>query len=207
MSDQRALKLQAYIAEFTALRTAILDANKRRENLKLVALAASGALFSFALWPSGSSSSAISTEVVLFLVPPITLQLGGLSSLSIWRSRQMSQYIADVLGPKADALVSESPVASIQSNDFFSWETSQKQRRVLFEAALDWVLGVVIFLAPGIVAQLLVRDLLADLDLRASYRAFYWANWVIIAAAGVWKLLMLQQVVGLLRNHLTHVRT
>jgi hypothetical protein len=149
--------IQVHLAEFSTLRQELLEVLKWRDQLVLLSLGISGALFSFAF--SGEHTATMSTfrRLALYLVAPLAAVIGSLWLVSAWRIARIGMYIRDQLAPKVNQLLVSSGGEHGSAFDLLGWESSAERLEYKWPRRLcEWIGLLSAFVLPGVVAQFVI---------------------------------------------------
>ena len=188
--SQVELQLSTYLAEYNTLRREQADYVKRRDNLSLVSVAVVGALFSFAFSGTPRSVSSAAPELALLLVTPLTLLFATLGVVQVWRNTRIRQYIRVSLASRVNELLRG------ENGDAFEWEHTVVRRRSLAEILSRDAVGAAFYIAPGVVAQVLLPGLRELESLGLEFNVLYWLNWVLLVVAGCF---LVERTLGAIR--------
>lgn len=189
-ADPVQLAMQAHLAEFAALRQEMVGLIKRRDQLVFIALATSGALFSFAFSTSGSDVDS-SRRLSLYLVTPLSTAIGGLWLGNELRIRRIGAYLRNVTGRRVNALLATAGGDTWQGADVLSWESSSE--RTMFRwsrRVFDGFVTIVAFVGAGVLAQAAIllnsRGRLGQRILDLEFPVVFIINWLVLGAAVLW---------------------
>lgn len=183
--------MQACLAEYSALRAEILTQIRWRQNLVFASVAASGALFSFALaGPLAREGGVPSKSLALYLIAPVCALIGGLWIDGTWALYRLSSYIREVLSVQANSILSNSKVDAIEGSAIrvLGWESSEQR---YFFGPGTRIVGPLVYLGsfvlPGVVSQMLIisrsHGSLVERVSSLELPALYLLNWLFVLAA------------------------
>ena len=192
-SDER--KFQAYLAEYNALQASIRELDKRRDNLRLGALAVSGALFSFSI-QTASPGELFSRDIGLYLIAPITLLMGAISAIQNWSTQRLHDYLRHGLSKKVILLIGDPESDDVVTPEVFPWERIMRARHVLLGNVMEWFVNLGVYVLPGLVAQ----GILLTANRAHQYSSLLRLNWCLLGLAIVWKGARALEIVRIIRS-------
>jgi hypothetical protein len=168
------LPLDVHLSEFNALRSEMLEWQKRSDNVLFFSLVMAGALFTYSF--SASIQRSILTSMAIYFITPLSTFCALLWILYALRIRRIAFYTQDVLVRKINLILKTE-----EYNTVFAWETSQQGKYLGFcRRMIEIVVCLMAFVGTGISAQYLIWPFRA-----VEYHClFYWINWLLISLIG-----------------------
>jgi hypothetical protein len=184
-TESRQLAVQIHLAEFSALRSEMLEIIKWREQLVFFSLGISGALFSFGL-PSLSRQDVSPSYLALYLIPPLGAAMEALWVANTLKINRIGKYIRDVLRKKLNDLLAGARTTEQRGAlDVFAWEDSTERSLASLPRRLGYsVVLISAFVLAGAVAQVLVlapqSGSIRQRFVAVHYPLLYSLNWAIL---------------------------
>lgn len=173
------------LAEFTSALNERVELGKRRENMKVLSIGVSGALFSFYFQGSRSVAAGSYTTAALLLVPCLCLQFAALSAQLAWRTASLVRVISSARRAAANSLEGIERAARPAGSLFWAkWAGASPRPR---DTLLDGAVLMGVFILPGVAAQILIYMTQAHL---ASYvfHVWFWMNWILLGFGTIWRM-------------------
>ena len=173
------------LAEFTSALNERVELGKRRENMKVLSIGVSGALFSFYFQGARGANVGGYATAALFLVPCLCLQFAALSAQLAWRTASLVRVISAARRKAAISIegIEQSP-QSAGSLFWANWAGAAPRPR---DTVLDGVVLMGVFILPGVAAQTLIYLTQAHLT-SYVFHVWFWINWILLGIGTIWRL-------------------